>query len=32
MSNINNYGSQFNRVIARSSFEELVRVLKEKQS
>lgn len=29
---INNYRSQFNRVIARSSFEELVRVLKEKQS
>ena len=29
---INNYRSQFNRVIARSSFEELVRMLKEKQS
>ena len=29
---INNYRSQFNRVIARSSFEELVRKLKEKQS
>ena len=29
---INNYRSQFNRVIARSSFKELVRTLKEKQS
>jgi phospholipid transport system substrate-binding protein len=29
---VNNYRSQFNRVIARSSFEELVRVMKEKQS
>jgi phospholipid transport system substrate-binding protein len=29
---VNNYRSQFNRVIARSSFEELVRMLKEKQS
>jgi phospholipid transport system substrate-binding protein len=28
---VNNYRSQFNRVIARSSFEELVRVMKEKQ-
>jgi len=32
MSNVNNYGYQFKRVIARSAFEELVRVLKEKQS
>ena len=31
ISMINNYRSQFNRVIARASFEELVRVLKEKQ-
>ena len=31
ISMINNYRSQFNRVIARSSFEELVRMLKEKQ-
>lgn len=29
---INNYRSQFNRVIAHSSFDELVRMLKEKQS
>jgi len=29
---VNNYRSQFNRVIARSSFEELLRMLKEKQS
>ena len=29
---INNYRSQFNRVLARSSFEDLVRMLKEKQS
>jgi len=29
---VNNYRSQFDRVIARSSFEELVRVMKEKQS
>jgi len=29
---VNNYRSQFNRVITRSSFEELVRVMKEKQS
>lgn len=29
---VNNYRSQFDRVIARSSFEELMRVLKEKQS
>ena len=28
---VNNYRSQFDRVIARSSFEELVRVMKEKQ-
>ena len=32
ISMINNYRSQFNRVIARSSFEELLRVLKEKQT
>jgi phospholipid transport system substrate-binding protein len=32
ISMINNYRSQFNRVIARSSFEELVRMLKEKQT
>jgi phospholipid transport system substrate-binding protein len=29
---VNNYRSQFDRVIARSSFEDLVRALKEKQS
>lgn len=29
---VNNYRSQFNRVIARSSFEELVRIIKDKQS
>jgi phospholipid transport system substrate-binding protein len=29
---VNNYRSQFDRVIARSSFEELVRVMREKQS
>jgi phospholipid transport system substrate-binding protein len=29
---VNNYRSQFDRVIARSSFAELVRVMKEKQS
>jgi phospholipid transport system substrate-binding protein len=29
---VNNYRSQFNRVIARSSFEDLVRMMKEKQS
>jgi phospholipid transport system substrate-binding protein len=29
---VNNYRSRFDRVIARSSFEELVRVMKEKQS
>jgi phospholipid transport system substrate-binding protein len=29
---VNNYRSQFDRVIARSSFEELIRVMKEKQS
>jgi len=29
---VNNYRSQFDRVIARSSFEELVRMMKEKQS
>jgi phospholipid transport system substrate-binding protein len=29
---VNNYRSQFDRVIARSSFEELVRVMKEKKS
>jgi phospholipid transport system substrate-binding protein len=29
---VNNYRSQFDRVIARSSFEELVRTMKEKQS
>jgi len=29
---VNNYRSQFSRVIARSSFEELMRMLKEKQS
>ena len=29
---VNNYRSQFDRVIARSSFEDLVRVMKEKQS
>ena len=29
---VNNYRSQFNRVIARSSFEDLVRMIKEKQS
>ncbi len=29
---VNNYRSQFNRVIARSSFEDLVRIMKEKQS
>lgn len=28
---VNNYRSQFDRVIARSSFEELVRMMKEKQ-
>ena len=28
---INNYRSQFNRVIARSSFENLVRMMKDKQ-
>jgi phospholipid transport system substrate-binding protein len=28
---VNNYRSQFNRVIARSSFAELVRTMKEKQ-
>jgi phospholipid transport system substrate-binding protein len=28
---VNNYRSQFDRIIARSSFEELVRVMKEKQ-
>lgn len=27
---VNNYRSQFNRIIARSSFEELLRTLKEK--
>ena len=32
ISMINNYRSQFNRVIARSSFDELLRVLKEKQT
>src|SRR5436309_14799725 len=32
ISAVNNYRSQFDRVIARSSFEELVRVMKEKQS
>jgi phospholipid transport system substrate-binding protein len=29
---VNNYRSQFDRVIARSSFEELVRMMKEKES
>jgi phospholipid transport system substrate-binding protein len=29
---VNNYRSQFDRVIARSSFQELIRVMKEKQS
>ena len=29
---VNNYRSQFNRVIARSSFDDLVRMMKEKQS
>lgn len=29
---VNNYRSQFDRVIARSSFEDLVRIMKEKQS
>jgi phospholipid transport system substrate-binding protein len=29
---VNNYRSQFDRVIARSSFEELIRAMKEKQS
>jgi len=29
---VNNYRSQFDRIIAQSSFEELVRVMKEKQS
>ena len=29
---VNNYRSQFSRVIARSSFEELLRMLKAKQS
>jgi phospholipid transport system substrate-binding protein len=29
---VNNYRSQFDRVITRSSFEELVRTMKEKQS
>jgi phospholipid transport system substrate-binding protein len=29
---VNNYRSQFNRVITRSSFEDLVRAMKEKQS
>jgi len=29
---VNNYRSQFDRVIARSSFAELIRVMKEKQS
>ena len=29
---VNNYRSQFDRVIARSSFEDLVRAMKEKQS
>jgi phospholipid transport system substrate-binding protein len=29
---VNNYRSQFDRVIARSSFEDLVRLIKEKQS
>jgi phospholipid transport system substrate-binding protein len=29
---VNNYRSQFNRVIAQSSFEDLVRMMKEKQS
>jgi phospholipid transport system substrate-binding protein len=29
---VNNYRSQFDRVIAQSSFEELVRIMKEKQS
>jgi len=29
---VNNYRSQFDRVIVRSSFEDLVRVMKEKQS
>jgi phospholipid transport system substrate-binding protein len=29
---VNNYRSQFDRVIARSSFEDLVRIVKEKQS
>ena len=32
ISMVNNYRSQFDRVIARSSFEDLVRVMKEKQS
>jgi phospholipid transport system substrate-binding protein len=29
---VNNYRSQFDRIIARSSFDELLRVMKEKQS
>lgn len=29
---VNNYRSQFNRVISRSSYEDLIRVLKDKQS
>jgi phospholipid transport system substrate-binding protein len=29
---VNNYRSQFDRVIARSSFEDLVRIMKKKQS
>lgn len=32
ISAVNNYRSQFDRVIARSSFEDLVRMMKEKQS
>ena len=28
---VNNYRSQFNRVIVQSSFEDLVRIMKEKQ-
>jgi ABC-type transporter MlaC component len=28
---VNNYRSQFDRVIAQSSFEELIRMMKEKQ-
>jgi phospholipid transport system substrate-binding protein len=29
---VNNYRSQFDRVIARSSFEDLLRTMKKKQS